>query len=299
VDEVRENAMRVLVIGAAGNVGRSLMQAFADQDTVIGADLNRGPDIEAIDITDYHAMTRLVDRTHPDLVALTAAWTDVDGCARDPRRAVEINGVGAQNVAIASARYGADILTLSTNEVFDGLSTAPYTEYDVPSPRNAYGYSKWFGERAVQTITPRHIIVRTAWLVAHGGQNFVQAILRAASEGRPLRVVIDEVANPTYNEDLVTALVRLIEVRRYGIYHLTNAGATSRYDLARHILDHAGFAATEISPIMAAEWPRSSLPPAYAILDNYTAANIGVALRPWQDAMIAFLQREGLLAHQS
>ena len=111
-----------------------------------------------------------------------------------------------------------------------------YTEIDQPNPINAYGYSKWYGERALARVNPRHYIVRSAWLFAHGGRNFLQAILGAARAGKPLRVVTNEVANPTYTNDLAAAIARLIETERFGIYHLVNEGAVSRWRLARYAL---------------------------------------------------------------
>jgi len=284
-----------LVIGAAGRLGRRLMGLLGDE--ALGVDISGAE--RTLDITDWQATRRLLEDTRPQVVIHAAAWTDVDGCAREPQRANLINGIGAQHVAAASARVGAEMVYISTNEVFDGQAQRPYGEYDPCAPINPYGYSKWLGEQGVRDVQPRHYIVRTAWLFAHGGRNFIQAILGAAQAGKPLRVVIDEIANPTANDDLAEAVVRLVATGRYGTFHLVNEGAVSRYGFARYALDRAGYGQTPIAPISRHEWPRPSTPPAYAALDNAAAASLGVTLRPWQQAVDAFLRAEGLLVDQA
>jgi dTDP-4-dehydrorhamnose reductase len=293
--------MKVLVIGAAGRLGRGLLKPLSQAGhEVYGADALSLPSdesitISALDVTDFAATQRLMAELRPDCVIHTAAWTDVDACAREPQKALVINGYGAQNVAVASAAVGAEMVYVSTNEVFDGRSAQAYNEYDITQPLNPYAYSKWVGERAVMSVQPRHYIARTAWLFAHGGKNFIQAILNAAKAGKPLRVVIDEVANPTYNDDLAEALTALISTGRYGIYHMVNEGAVSRYQFARYVLDCTGFADVAIQPISAREWTRPSQPPAYAALQNTCGALVGVRLRDWQSAVRVFLDKESLL----
>jgi dTDP-4-dehydrorhamnose reductase len=229
------------------------------------------------------------------MVLHPAAWTDVEGCAREPEKAVLINGFGAQHVAIAAAEVGAAVLLVSTNEVFDGKNGEPYRECDPTNPINPYAYSKWVAEQVVQWHNPRHYIVRTAWLFAHGGSNFIHAILNAAKAGRTLRVVSNEVGNPTYNDDLAEAIAALIGTGRYGIYHLTNEGACSRYTFARYCLDRAGYVDVPVEKIVGAEWPRLSIPPAYSALHNQAGRHLGITLRPWREAVDVFLEREGLL----
>ena len=284
--------MRILVTGAVGRLGSRLVQTLSSH-TVIGAD------IPEFDIADFGQARDFVRQVQPDLVIHPAAWTDVDGCARDPEQAIRINGFGAQNMALAAADVGAAILYVSSNEVFDGRSARPYREYDATAPINPYGYSKWVGEQAIMRVNPRHYVVRTAWLFAHGGKNFLQTIINAAKANKPLRVVINEVANPTYNDDLADAIAKLIETERYGIYHFVNEGACSRYDFARYVLDHAGFASTPITPITSQMWPRASTPPDYAPMDNLAGRTLGITLRDWQSAVDVFLLKEGLSATKS
>lgn len=281
--------MKILITGAAGKLGAQLTQQLNEAHDVLGADQRR------LDVTDWAACHRLMRDTAPDIVLHPAAWTDVDGCARNPRKALHINGVGTHNIAISAARLGIPILYVSSNEVFDGKLNRPYTELDAASPGNPYGYSKWYGERAVVQSNPRHYIVRTAWLFAHGGTNFIQAIRKAAQAGKSLRVVTNEVANPTYANDVASAIAALIETQRYGSYHFVNEGAVSRWGFARYVLDQSGFGDTPIERISRHEWQRPSLPPEYTELANIAGAQIGIRLRPWQDGVRAFLQAEAAI----
>lgn len=285
----------IVVTGAVGRLGSALTARLrASGHDVHGIDLI-GEGVTHLDVTDFAATTAFIRQVQPQLVLHPAAWTDVDGCAREPEKAIAINGFGAQHMALAAAQVGAAVLYVSSNEVFDGMTGGDYNEYDTTAPVNPYGYSKWVGERAVVGVNPKHYIVRTAWLFAHGGKNFLQSIFNAAQAGKRLRVVTDEVANPTYNEDLADAIVRLIDTGRYGIYHFVNEGAVSRYAFARAFLDLIGRQDVDIEPITSAEWQRASLPPRYAGLRNLAGRQIGITLRPWQEAMNAFARREGLL----
>jgi dTDP-4-dehydrorhamnose reductase len=281
--------MRILVTGAEGRLGSRLVDLLTNSHEVAGVDIGQ------FDITNFSAMQDCVADFQPELVIHPAAWTDVDGCARDPQRAIAINGYGAQNAAVAAQNVGASVLYVSSNEVFDGKRGRVYTEYDQPNPGNPYAYSKWVGERAVSSVNPNHYIVRTAWLFAHGGKNFIQSILNAATSGKRLRVVTDEIANPTYNDDVAAAIVQLINTGRYGTYHLVNEGSCSRYAFARYVLDRAGYQDTPIDPIARQEWARASFPPEYTPLANIAGRLIGVTLRSWQEAVNAFWEKEGLL----
>lgn len=288
--------MRILVTGAAGNLGGLLLAdlARAGHD-VLGADVV-GDDVLDLDICDFSATRRLLRDKRPELVIHAAAWTDVDGCARDPERALRVNGFGTQNVALAVAEVDAEIVYISSNEVFSGRDRRPLDEFATPAPGNPYGYSKRAGELAVAAHCPRHSIVRTAWLFAHGGRNFIQAILGAARAGKPLRVVSNEVANPTYSNDLSAALVRLVAGGRRGVYHLVNEGACSRFQFARHALDRSGYADTPVQSISSHQWPRPGSPPEYAALSNQAGRMLGIVLRPWRDAVDAFLAQEGWMS---
>jgi dTDP-4-dehydrorhamnose reductase len=283
--------MRILITGAGGRLGSELARLLvAREHAVIAVDL------ETLDITDGAAVGRMFDSSAPDLVIHCAALTSVDYCAEHPDEALRVNGYGTLTIAQACLQHGAALAYISTNEVFDGQEWRPYLEYDPPRPANPYGFSKWVGEQAVRDLVSRHYIIRTSWLFAHGGHNFIHTVLERARQGQPLRVVVNEVSSPTYASDLAAAIAQLVITASYGIYHLVNEGYASRWQFARTALDQAGFGAVPIEPIALAEFARASRPPQYAVLRNTTGARLGIRLRPWQQALAAFLEAEGLRA---
>ncbi len=275
--------MRIFITGHKGQLGRTLYAALAEH-TLTGCDLPE------LDITDREAIGAAIAGFAPDVVIHAAAWTDVDGCARDPNKAYRANALGTQNVALACAACGAAMVYVSTNEVFDGEATEPYREWDPPHPINPYARSKAAGEWFVRHLLTRFYIARTAWLYAPGGRNFPHRIIQLADEREVLRVVADEVGNPTYAPDLAAAIAALIRTGAYGVYHLTNAGYCSRYDFAREILRISGREHVPVEPITLDEFQRASTPPRFAPLANTAAAALGIEPRSWQDALEEFLK---------
>lgn len=275
--------MHIFITGERGQLGRALKPVLSEE-TVTGCDLPE------VDVTDRAAIGAAIAACRPDVVIHAAAWTDVDGCARDPERAYRVNAWGTQNVALACAAVGAALVYISTNEVFDGTATEPYREWDPVHPINPYGRSKAAGEWLVAHLLTRFYIVRTAWLYAPGGRNFPHRILQLADERGVLRVVTDEVSNPTYAPDLAAALAVLIRTGAYGIYHLTNSGYCSRYEFARAILRLTGREHIPVEPITLDQFRRDSTPPRFAPLANTAAAALGITLRPWEDALAEFLR---------
>ncbi len=272
--------MRVFITGHKGQLGQALLRRLPEA---------AGGDLPEVDICEPASIEAAVEAARPELIIHCAAMTDVDGAARQPALAYRINGLGTQNVAMAAARVGAAVLHLSTNEVFDGQRRAPYAEHDPTGPINPYAQSKLAGEWFVSHLLQRFYIVRTAWLTGAGGRNFVHRILQLADERGRLRVVTDEVANPTFVDDLAEALLKLVATGRYGLYHLTNLGYCSRYEFAAKILALSGRGHVPLEPITLADYPRASTPPAFAALANNLAAGLGITLRPWEEALAAFL----------
>lgn len=279
--------MRILVVGHKGQLGRALMHSLGMEHELVGVDLPE------YDITDRTAVLTLTREVEPDLILNTAAMTNVDGCAENPQLAFTVNGMGTQNLALAAADVGAEMLQISTNEVFDGQASTPYDEWAPRKAINAYGRSKLAGERFVETLLNKFYIVRTAWLYAAGGRNFPHRIIELADERGNLRVVKDEIGSPTYVVDLAEALLHLIDTHAYGFYHFVNEGAVSRYDFAREILALSGRNHIPVTPIKSAEWQRASTPPAYAPLANYAGSAIGIHLRTWDAALAEFLKETG------
>lgn len=278
--------MRILLTGHKGQLGRTLMQ-------LLDAHVTWGIDLPEHDITDRAPIMNVVRESCPDLIINSAAMTNVDACAQNPSSAYEVNGIGTQNLALAAADIGAEMLQVSTNEVFDGQATTPYDEWAPRNAINAYGRSKLAGERYVETLLNRFYVVRTTWLYAAGGRNFPHRIIELADERGSLRVVVDEVGSPTYVLDLAMAIVNLIDTHAYGFYHFVNEGAVSRYDFAKKILVLSGRDKVPITPIKSTEWQRASTPPPYAPLGNNAGAAIGIQLRPWDVALADFLKETG------
>ncbi len=276
--------MKILITGILGQLGTALQKALTGHEIT-------GIDLPEVDITEREAVFTAVSHHKPDLIIHTAAYTDVNGCARNPELAYKVNGLGTQNIALACQEFGAEMLHISTNEVFAGTRPDGYEEWMPLDPCNPYGRSKAAAEFHVRSLLPRHYIVRFSWLFAPGGRNFIHAILNRARETGQLRVVTDEVANPTYVKDLAEAIGKLIETHQYGTYHLGNSGSCSRWEFANEILRQAGLDEVVNTPILSKEFERPSTPPPYCALNNLAGAAIGIVVRPWPEALADYLKQ--------
>ena len=278
--------MRIAITGGLGQLGRSLSQVLANHELLI-------IDLPELDITDGSSVMDCLKQWQPDLVIHCAAYTDVDGCARNPELAYQVNALGTQNVALACKAAGAAMVHLSTNEVFAGDDPGGYQEWRPLGPINAYGRSKAAAEYFVSHIMARFFIVRTAWLYAPGGRNFIHAIIEKAREGKPLKVVVDEIGNPTYVVDLAGAIHDLIASEQYGAYHFTNSGSCSRWAFAQEILKLSDLEHVPVIPTLSSNYKRASTPPLYGALINEAGAANGITLRPWSEALAEYIQDYG------
>lgn len=275
--------MRILITGADGQLGQALQVALPGHSLT-------NTDLPDVDVTDPRAIAATVRDARAQLVIHCAAYTDVDGCARNPELAHRVNALGSLNVALACQATEAAMLHISTNEVFAGDRPSGYEEWMPLNPISPYGRSKAAAEMNVRHVLDRLYIVRTAWLYGPGGRNFISAILdRARTDGR-LRVVADEVGNPTYAKDLARAIGSLVESEQYGIYHFTNGGACSRWAFAKEILRLAQLDGLPVTPILASAYQRLSTPPPFGALKNVAGQSLGISLRPWQEALADYIQ---------
>jgi dTDP-4-dehydrorhamnose reductase len=270
--------MRIFITGHKGQLGRALHQAFQDHDLALA-------DLPEADITNAAQTIQAIADFRPDLVLHPAALTDTAACQRDPDLAYRVNALGARNVALGCQRTGATMLQISTNEVFDGQKTEPYLEWDDTRALSIYAQSKLAGEWYVQRLLQRYYIVRIAWLYGNGPSSFVTKVLQWAQSNRELRAVADEVATPTYVPDLAAAIVSLVHQPVYGVYHLTNSGSCSRLQWAQRILALAGRGDVNVLPARMADFPSAVPKPAYSVLRNFCGQNLGITLRPWEDAL--------------
>jgi dTDP-4-dehydrorhamnose reductase len=270
--------VRIVITGHKGQLGTALQEALVGEELF-------GLDLPEHDITvPSSTIATLVD-LQPDLVIHGAAMTDVDRCERQPEQAFRINTLGTQNIVLACGRCGAAMVHVSTNDVFDGRLGRPYYEWDTPAPQSVYARSKAAAELYVRTLLHHFYIVRTAWLYARGGNNFVTKFIAAADQRGALRVVTDEVSAPTYAPDLAAAIAQLIRTEHYGFFHFANSGICSRYDWVCKILELSGRGHVPVEPITSDQWQRAAPPPLYAPLVNLTGAALGITLRRWEEAL--------------
>jgi dTDP-4-dehydrorhamnose reductase len=273
--------VKILVAGAAGMLGRDVMLAAGNAGhEVVGFGHNE------LDVTDGDAVAAKLDGERPGVVINCAAWTDVDGSEESEEAATEVNGAGAGHLAAAAATADASVVYVSSDYVFDGSKGAPYVEADQTAPLSAYGRSKLAGEEATRAANKRHFIVRSAWLFGTGGPNFVETMLRLASDHGEVLVVRDQVGSPTYTWHLAYGIVRLIEGVEFGIHHMAAAGACSWYEFAREIFEQANVECKVMSAtteMLGRPAPR----PAYSALASQREHPI--ELPSWQDGLAAYL----------
>ena len=252
--------MRVLVTGATGALGREVVQAFAGHEVV-------ACDRAALDVSVRERVLQVFGALRPHAIVNTAAWTDVDGCEADSDRAFAVNAFAVRNIVEAARAVDAWVCHVSTDYVFDGTATRPYAEWDEPNPISVYGLSKLGGEREIGAAAT---VVRTSWLAGAAGRNFVKTILERAGTGASLKVVDDQVGCPTFTPDLAAMIRLLVTERRPGIYHVTNQGSTSWYNLAVETGGFAGLDTGRVVPIATDELdpPRPARRPRSSVLDN-------------------------------
>lgn len=277
--------MNILITGGSGQLGCALKRLLNEHCVTA---VNQ----QECDIADAVQVEKLIFGDHLEIVINCAAYTNVDGCVSDYLKAYQTNAIGPMNLALACRKAGVRLVQVSTNEVFDGTLETGYEEWMPINPINRYGMSKAAGEFNVRSVLPEHYIVRTAWLYAPGGRNFVHAILKRAREVGSLRVVTDEIGNPTSALDLAQAIVQLIETGQYGTYHFVNSGVCSRWEFANQILQAAKMESVKNEPILSSEFNRASTPPPFGALHNLNGASIGIELRPWQEAIADFVESE-------
>jgi len=284
--------MRIVVVGASGQLGRELVRVLPPGDTV-------GLARADLDLRDADAIGPALAARAPAVVINATAENRVDAAEDDPSDAVAVNALAVAALARACRALGALLVHLSTDYVFDGRAGRPYAEDDVPNPLGAYARTKLAGELLARTLAPRHAVVRVAGLYAHGGSrgkggSFVDRILAQAREGRPLRIVDDQITAPTWARDVAAALARLIPRLHGGsapggVYHVTNAGSCSWFEFARTALELAGVR-TELSAVSTATFAARAPRPAYSVLANTRLAALGEPpLRSWRAALEAYL----------
>ena len=273
--------MRVLLIGANGMLGKDIVQELKGDELIPATSRDA-------DIRNYEQVERLITATRPEWIVLAAAYTDVDGSERDPEAAFAVNGKGTENVAGVAQKYGAKVLFVSTDYVFDGQGKRPYEPADPIAPINVYGESKARGEQAIQATLRDWCIVRTSWLFGASGSSFPEKILRAAETRPELSVVSDQVGSPTYTRDLAVAIHGLVHADARGFVNVTNSGTCSWFEFAQEILRQAG-KNNPVKPIDTVQAARAAKRPAYSVLSPAALHTFGITVRHWREALPPYL----------
>jgi len=278
--------MRIMITGAGGQVGQALLAATPTGMSTIALLHNQ------LDIADQSAVDTIVRECAPDAIVNAAAYTAVDRAETETEAAKRINGDGPRFLAAAASKYGARLLHISTDFVFDGTSSTPYRPDSPTNPLSAYGKTKRAGEEHVLRELPdRSVIVRTAWVYAALGANFLRTMLRLMAANGAVRVVADQVGTPTSAAAVADVLWKLVErpeVR--GIHHWTDAGVASWYDFAVAIAEEAATRSllspdVTVTPITTAEYPTPARRPAYSVLDKRSLSQLGIAPVHWRSRL--------------
>jgi dTDP-4-dehydrorhamnose reductase len=286
--------MVIVLIGSDGQLGTDLLGCLRDIHDVHAWTYPQH------DITRPRELASALRSIRPELVINTAAFNRVDECEEDPVAAFSLNVFAVRDLTLECREIGAALMHFSTDYVFDGTRSDPYTEDDTPNPLSVYGVSKLSGEYFVRSILTRYYLIRTSGLYGLAGcwgkgSNFVDTMLRLGRSGDLIRVVDDQWVTPTSSWELAQRLVDLIESGRFGLYHLTNSGQCTWYAFAKEIFRQTEIAAS-LSRIDTASFGAKAVRPAYSVLHNRQAERIGLPeFLPWQEALREYLRRKGNL----
>ena len=276
--------IKVWIAGSNGQIGRALNDILDPLEIEV---LNT--DLDDLDITNTEEVLNFGIVNRPDVIINCCGVTDTDLCEKEPEHAYRVNALGARNLSIVARKNGAKIVQLSTDDVFDGQSKKPYTEFDDTNPLTVYGRSKRAGENYVKEFTHKHFVIRSNWVYGHGGHNFVNRVLAAAEAGNGLSVASDQFGSPTSAKDLARIILYLIKTNEYGTYHATCQGVCNRYEFAQEVLKLAGKRIT-LRPVVTSESDLSSARPAYAVLDNFILRIIEVYDMPdWKESLKEYM----------
>ncbi|HEA20202.1 hypothetical protein LCGC14_0738570 [marine sediment metagenome] len=249
-------------------------------------------DIDELDITDSGEVMSFFGKNDISYCVNCAAFTAVDKAETDMGPAERVNVLGAKNLAQACKENQVKLIQISTDFVFDGLQSTPYTEEDATAPVSVYGRTKLDGELIISATLGEHIIIRTSWLYSEHGSNFLITMLRLGSEKEELGVVCDQIGTPTYAGDLASLILKIIlgNEKNYGTYHYSNEGVASWYDFAVAIFD-IGKIKCKVLPIKTSEYPTPARRPAFSVMDTSKIKNVlGLKIPYWRDSVSKAIQ---------
>lgn len=275
--------IKIWITGANGQIGTAINEVLDPLEAEVF-----NTDKEELDITDTEEVLNFGEMNRPDVIINCAGIVDLNLCEKEPELAYRVNALGARNLSLVARKVGAKMVQLSTDDVFDGLSKTPYSEFDDTNPKTVYGRSKRAGENYVKEFTHKHFVVRSNWVYGRGN-NFVNKVLEAAKNQTPLALASDQFGSPTSAKDLARLILHLITTNEYGTYHATCQGMCSRYEFAQEILKAAG-KEVEMKAVPTKESDLSYARPAYAVLDNFILRIIDLYQMPeWKESLQEYM----------
>ncbi|MBR2401168.1 MAG: dTDP-4-dehydrorhamnose reductase [Lachnospiraceae bacterium] len=276
---------KLIITGCNGQLGRAVNELLKDNAEYECVNT----DVAELDITDMDAVNALFEEVKPYAVINCAAYTAVDKCETDKDNAYRINAIGPRNLSIAATKYDAKMVHVSTDYVFPGDGTVPYTEFDTTGPQSAYGATKLAGEHFVQQFATKYFIIRTAWLYGDGN-NFARTMLRLSETHDKVRVVNDQFGTPTSAKELAKAILYLLPTENYGLFHGTCEGSCSWADFAAEVFRLAGLP-TKVEGISTEEYGSPTKRPAYSILENKMfKLTTDFMFADWKDAIAEYMK---------
>ena len=274
----------LLITGADGQLGNEMRNILAGDKTFNSFFTDK----ETLDVTDAKAVYKFIEDNHIDIIVNCAAYTAVDKAEEDIIDCAKINVDAVGNIAGAARNFGAKVLHISTDYVFDGYNYQPYEENDETNPKTNYGTTKRDGERMLLKFAPDSIIIRTAWLYSPYGKNFVKTMISLAKQNKTINVISDQIGTPTYAADLANVILKIITAPEWmpGTYHFTNEGICSWYDFAKAIIRIYGINTCNILPIKSKDYPAKASRPFYSVLDKTKVKRTyGVSIPYWEDSL--------------
>ena len=276
--------IKVWIAGSNGQIGHALNEVLDPLEIEV---LNT--DKDELDITDTEEVLNFGIVNRPDVIINCTGVTDTKLCEEEPELAYRVNALGARNLSIVARKNGAKMVQLSTDDVFDGKSKKPYTEFDDTNPLTVYGASKRAGENYVKEFTHKHFIIRSNWVYGKDGHNFVNQVLEAAEKGNALSVAADQFGSPTSAKDLARMILYLINTNEYGTYHVTCSGVCNRHEFAQEILRLSG-KKIELKAVPTEQSDLSAVRPPYAVLDNFILRIIDMYDMPdWKESLEEYM----------
>ena len=276
--------IKVWIAGSNGQIGHALNEVLDPLEIEV---LNT--DKDELDITDTEEVLNFGIVNRPDVIINCTGVTDTKLCEEEPELAYRVNALGARNLSIVARKNGAKMVQLSTDDVFDGKSKKPYTEFDDTNPLTVYGASKRAGENYVKEFTHKHFIIRSNWVYGKYGHNFVNQVLEVAEKENTLSVAADQFGSPTSAKDLARMILYLINTNEYGTYHVTCSGVCNRHEFAQEILRLSG-KKIELKAVPTEQSDLSAVRPPYAVLDNFILRIIDMYDMPdWKESLEEFM----------